>query len=233
MGDIKESILLKLIHKPGLSFSELWNKNIDSNKFAYHLKALEEQGLVKKINDKYELTLKGRQKAGMLDGDTGKVKEAPILCVLIMPIKGDKILLQERLREPMYGYWGIVGGRIEAGMNLTETLKKELEEETDLDGDFEIKGLVVIKTFEKDKLAYTHYHILAKCINVKGELKKEIKEGRNEWVRISEVPKRKMFPDLPKLVEVSQRSKFSILEMNRYMEDKEFKRIEIVNELSL
>lgn len=233
MGDIKESILLKLIHKPGLSFSELWDKNVDSNKFAYHLKALEVEGLVKSVNNKYELTLKGRQKAGMVDGETGKEKQVPIFCVLIIPMNGDKILLQERLREPLYGYWGFIGGRIEAGRNLTETMAHELDEETGLKAEFEVKGLFIVKTFEKKKLAYTHYHILVKAFNVKGKLKTEIKEGRNKWFKIYDVSKLKIFPEIPKLMEVSQRTGFSILETNRYMEDKEFKRIEIVNELSL
>ena len=233
MGDIREGIILKLMHKPRLSFSQLWNKGIDSNKFAYHLKTLEEQGMISKIDNKYELTLKGRQKAGMVDGETGKEKEYPIFCVLIMPMQGDKILLQERLREPIYGYWGIVGGRIEAGRNLTETLEHELEEEAGLKANFEVKGLFVVKTYENHKLAYTHYHILVKAFNVNGKLKTKIKEGRNKWFKISDVPKLKIFPDMPKLIEMAQRKGFSIVEMNRYMEDKQFKSIEIVNEITI
>lgn len=233
MGEIRDKILLKLMHEPRLGFSELWDKSIDSNKFAYHLRTLEEQGLIKKHDNKYELTLKGRQKVSLVDGETGKQKEYPIFCVLIISTKGDKVLLQERLREPMYGYWGVVGGRIEAGKNLSETLKHELDEEAGLKGEFKVKGLFVMKTFEKEKLAYTHYHIVAKAFNVEGELKKEIKEGKNQWFKLSEIPKLKTFPDIPKLIEMLQKPGFTILESNRYMEDKEFKRIEIVNELTL
>ncbi len=233
MGEVREKILLKLMHEPRLGFSELWDKSVDSNKFAYHLKSLEEQGMIRKVDNKYELTLKGRQKVGMLDGETGKEKEYPIFCVLIMPIQGDKVLLQERLREPIYGYWGIIGGRIESGRNLTETLEHELEEEVGLEGEFKVKGLFVVKTFEKQRLAYTHYHILAKAFNLKGKLKTEIKEGKNKWFKILDVPKLKIFPDMPKLIEMAQRKGFSIVEMNRYMENKEFKRIEIVNEVTL
>lgn len=233
MGEIKDKILLELAHKPGRSFSELWDKSIESNKFAYHLKVLEEQGIIKKIDSKYELTLKGKQKAGTLDGETGREKEYPIFCVLIIAVKGDRILLQERLREPMYGYWGVIGGRIESGRNLTETLKHELDEEAGLKGDFEVKGLFVVKTFEGKKLVYTHYHIVAKGFNVEGKLKEEIKEGKNQWSKISDVPKLKIFPDVPKLIEMIQRPGFTILEMNRYMEHGEFKSAEVVNELTL
>ena len=233
MGEIRERILLRLMHEPRLGFSELWDKSVDSNKFAYHLKSLEEQKMIRKVDGKYELTFKGRQNAGWLDGETGKAKQYPIFCVLIMPIEGDKILLQERLREPIYGYWGIVGGRIESGRNLTETLDHELEEEAGLKGEFEVKGLFVVKTFEKQRLAYTHYHILVKAFNVKGKLKSEIKEGKNKWFKVTDVPKLKIFPDMPKLIEMAQRKRFSIVEMNRYMENKEFKRIEIVNEVIL
>lgn len=44
--EIRRKILLRLIHKPGQTFNELWNKEGQSNKFAYHLKRLESDDFI-------------------------------------------------------------------------------------------------------------------------------------------------------------------------------------------
>ena len=46
--NIRKNIFLKLIHKPEAKFSELWDKTMESNAFSYHLKKLENEGLIEK-----------------------------------------------------------------------------------------------------------------------------------------------------------------------------------------
>ncbi|MFW5902666.1 MAG: hypothetical protein ACOCTT_02155 [archaeon] len=45
MSEIQKNIIRKLMHEPKQGFNELWNKEIESNKFAYHLKKLREMDL--------------------------------------------------------------------------------------------------------------------------------------------------------------------------------------------
>ncbi len=46
-----------------------------------------------------------------------------------------KILLVERGKEPLKGYWSIPGGIVETGEKLVEGIRREVAEETGLDVD--------------------------------------------------------------------------------------------------
>ena len=55
---------------------------------------------------------------------------ATIIC-----LKDEKILLARRAFEPAKGEWGLPGGFIELNETLNEAAKRELKEETNLDGE--------------------------------------------------------------------------------------------------
>lgn len=44
-----------------------------------------------------------------------------------------KILLVERAKEPLKGYWSLPGGIVETGENLDASIRREVKEETGLD----------------------------------------------------------------------------------------------------
>lgn len=55
---------------------------------------------------------------------------------VLLKNKEGKILMLKRLEEKygkIYGLWDIVGGRIDAGSGLIENLKREVQEETQLE----------------------------------------------------------------------------------------------------
>jgi len=55
MNKERQNILRKLMHDPGITFNKLWNKEGTSNSFAYHIKILEEDGLIEKKEEKHFL----------------------------------------------------------------------------------------------------------------------------------------------------------------------------------
>ncbi|MBT02156.1 NUDIX hydrolase [bacterium] len=60
---------------------------------------------------------------------------ATIIC-----LKKNKILLARRAFEPAIGEWGLPGGFMELGETLEEAARRELKEETNLDG--EVIGMI-------------------------------------------------------------------------------------------
>ena len=62
-------------------------------------------------------------------------EEGKILILRTSPGKLVKVIRTKGVPKELHekGYWDIPGGRIEEGMSLEETLKKEVEEETGLD----------------------------------------------------------------------------------------------------
>lgn len=224
----KEKILQSLMHHPGTTFNRLWNKEGRSNKFAYHLKSLEEEGLVKKTALGYELTHKGKEQAAYLTGKTGKVEKMPLLAVAIVVVKGNKILLQKRTKEPFYGYWAFPSGKVRFEQYLTEAAQAELKEETGLSCDLELKGLFSSKTYNNKELSYNHQIFIFKGINPTGQLTTKDREGENKWFTKTEIKKLKTFPNIPHFVKIVSGQNFSWLEADRFQEDDVFKGMEIL-----
>ena len=71
----------------------------------------------------------------------------------------DRILLVERGKDPLKGFWSLPGGALEAGETLEEGVMREVREETGL----EIKPLAVLEVFERiirDSHGAPEYHFV-------------------------------------------------------------------------
>ena len=219
---IQQKILSQLIHNKKLRFSDLWDKNVESNKFSYHLKKLEENGLIAKTEEHYSLTSKGKSFAVYLEGETGQQKKQPLNVTVIVPIKNDELLMHQRLKEPFHGYWGFVAGKQKFEVPLSKTAEEELEEEAGLIGNVEYKGLLSTRTFNNDELSYHHNLHVFKCENPIGELKNECREGKNEWMKLGEIGELKVFPDIQNIIKIALNKKQTYLEQDRYQKNDEF-----------
>src|ERR1700733_11014875 len=71
--------------------------------------------------------------------------DRPILGVGALILRGDSILLVERGKEPLKGYWSLPGGVVEVGETLEEAIRREVREETHL----EIEIAQVLEIFER------------------------------------------------------------------------------------
>jgi 8-oxo-dGTP diphosphatase len=230
----RNRILKELTHTPKRSFNQLWANEGPSNTFAYHLQALEKDGLVEKAADgQYQLTLTGKRTVAYNDGSTGHKEPAPIIGVLVVVFDGDNVLLSERTREPFYGYWGMIGGKVKFSQYILEAAAAELKEETGLEADLELKGLFSSKTESDGALAYNHQMFIIKATNPTGALLKETREGRPQWVAIAEVTKHNIFPNVPLSLEIAQSERFLWIEVDRYQENDQFTRMDIRHKKTL
>ena len=74
-----------------------------------------------------------------------------------MIIERDRILLVERGKEPLKGWWSLPGGILETGERLAEAIRREVREETGL----EIEPYEVHEIFERimpDPQGRPEYH---------------------------------------------------------------------------
>lgn len=226
--EIRDEILRKLMHTPGMQFNELWGKDtgeVRSNKFAYHLKLMCDADLIEKRGEKYYLSSQGKSLAVFIDGTTGKKEKQPLVNVVMVVYDGDKILLHQRLKEPFYGYYGFPGAKLHFGETILGCAKRELKEETNLEADVELVGMMNCHTFNDQILSYHHTQFIIKCTNPKGELKEEDREGTFVWASKDEVLSKKLFPDDPFILEQIEKGIFFIVEMDRFQENHEFKDI--------
>src|SRR5260370_41095084 len=77
--------------------------------------------------------------------DGRRYPQRPILGVGAIIIESDRVLLVERGREPLKGYWSLPGGVLEVGEKLADGLSREILEETGL----VIEPLSGVEIFER------------------------------------------------------------------------------------
>jgi mutator protein MutT len=69
----------------------------------------------------------------------------PFLGVGALIFEGGNLLLVERGKEPLKGYWSLPGGIVETGEKLEEAIRREVREETGL----EVEPLSIFEIFER------------------------------------------------------------------------------------
>ncbi|MBW2964683.1 NUDIX hydrolase [Candidatus Woesearchaeota archaeon] len=219
---LQKSVLLKLIHTPEATFTELLGDERDSNKFAYHLGVLEKNSIIEKKDGKYVLSAEGRKLSAFIEGDTGSKALFPTFTHVLIIKDRDKILAQRRLKEPFYGYWGLISGKINFGLNIEECAKRDIEEEAGLKAEHaSFFGVNQSKTFEGDKMIHHHIMFYVELSGISGTMKPQTHKGENRWMTIEEFKSKERFPD-PWFDTVLNAKGFVNIETDRYMKDGRF-----------
>ena len=123
------------------------------------------------------------------------------LAVLCLIQDGDKILLQNRVKEDWTGYT-LPGGHIEIGESFVDAVKREMKEETGL----EILNprLVGIKQFPMKNGNYVegrYVVLLFKATEFTGNVVSS-EEGQMEWIRYDQVSEIDTVDDFEDLLDV-------------------------------
>ena len=103
----------------------------------------------------------------------------------------DRILMAQRGKEPLKGWWSLPGGLLEIGESLDDAVRREVREETGL----EIEPLGVLEIFERimrDASGAPEYHYVLIdyiCRITGGELCAGDDVCAVEWVRRRDLAK--------------------------------------------
>jgi ADP-ribose pyrophosphatase YjhB (NUDIX family)/predicted transcriptional regulator len=184
--EIQINILRVLLFKPEACFTDLNPQNVSTDHFNFHVKRLLELGLIQKNESGlYSLTTTGKEFANRLDTDSKKivVERQAKIGVLIGCVRGDHYLIQQRLKQPFYGYHGFVTGKVKWGETVLETAARELEEETGLSAEIELVGVEHKMDYDQDNnLLEDKYFYVCRATNPKGNLIESFEGGKNLWV---------------------------------------------------
>jgi hypothetical protein len=222
----KLEILEKLAFKPELKFSQLKLREVPSNLLAYYVKTLENQGFIRKKEGKYALTLEGVRKISFLSEKKLEPKQQAILGVIIVVEKGGKYLISRRKKEPFRTYHGFTHGRLNFGEDVLQGARRILLERTGLTGDFELKGMWVVKTLEYKKLMLDHHHYVIKCSNPQGSLNMDNEFFTNKWVSQREFSEIERFKDDDYILGIVKGKDFKLLQAERTF--KKGKEVEVI-----
>ena len=218
---VQAAILKVLSFKPQARFYELNAMGISNDHFTFHTKRLVELGIIVKTeNGLYELTNKGKEFANRFDFDSKEItyeKQAK-LTVVVIGMKGEgtnaKYLVQQRLKQPYYGYYGFVSGKIKYGETVSEAALRELQEEAGVIGDLTLTGIEHKMDYDSNnRLLDEKYFFIFRVENLKGELKETFDGGRNLWCTKREVTQLpEIFDDVIELLEIVQSDRVEFIE---------------------
>lgn len=186
---VQMQIIRELTFSPSIKFSELNVKDLESDKFSYHIRKLLNDGLIKKDkSDKYSLTNKGKLYSSHMDTNTNTIEKQPKSSVLVIVHKKNKqknsLLIHTRTKEPYYNYSGFLSGKIRYGETLEEAALRELEEETGLLGSGYKHHFVLhemVYNFDGDQLEDKFFHIVG-FSDTNGSLLDKSIDGKNRWI---------------------------------------------------
>lgn len=221
LHSVQSGILKVLLFKEQARFSDLNAEKLPSDHFNFHVKKLLDQNLIEKTSEGlYRLTAKGKEFANRFDADSPAmtIEHQAKLGALVVCAKNDsgavKYLVQQRLKQPYYGYYGFITGKIKWGETIEEAAKRELLEETGLSGKPQL-------AYVRHKMDYADNHDLledkfffAQVVrDPAGTLKQQFDGGRNLWLTKQEIAKLPdLFPDVISAIDLVERNEFSFIE---------------------
>lgn len=120
--------------------------------------------------------------------DKRRYPPRPILGVGALILKRNRVLLVERAKEPLKGWWSLPGGAVEAGERLEDAVVREVREETGL----EVKPTRIVEVFERitrDGAGRAEYHYVLidyLCKILGGHPEPHDDVSRAAWVSLAE-----------------------------------------------
>jgi ADP-ribose pyrophosphatase YjhB (NUDIX family) len=213
LHEAQASILKVLLFFPGSTFSALNKTRLSNDHFTFHIKHLVKEEIIEKKGNKYFLTQGGKLYANKLDVDALKMERfgTPSIAVTVKKVIRGKthFLMHHRLKEPLYGYWGFVNGKVRFGEFTKATAKRELLEETGLTGEPKILSVThKMRGPSRDNIKLDHFFFLYVVENATGKLK-NTKEGKNYWKTLDEIRELNTFPGFKLYIDVIANEKYS------------------------
>ncbi len=137
---LQTKVLRELSQHQTRRFSDMMSvTELTSDDFKFHLRKLIKLNLATKNDDGvYELTAKGKELANRFDYDNyTPIRQPKLTTVTFMrkqnPATGEtEYLFQQRLRQPFFHYWGVIGEPVRWGETFEEAATRGLLEQTGL-----------------------------------------------------------------------------------------------------
>lgn len=224
--EVQMKIMRRLLFVPDAHFSDLLKEtDLTSDHFNFHLKKLLEVGYVSKEGDRYGLTRDGKEYANRMDTDEKVIEKQPKISVLLIVENAEgKYLAQQRLKQPYFGFWGRMSGKVRWGETLEQAALRELKEETGLTADFEYAGLYHKMDFETGgDFLEDKYFIVMFGTNPQGNFIADMEGHHNEFLSVEELEaKETVFASIAEISEFARKRQGGFIEKSYHYDPSEY-----------
>lgn len=201
MHPTQVSILRTLRHIPSARYTDLrLPTKLDSDVFKFHLSKLAGMNYVRRLESgKYELTATGKEFANNLSKLQPSIQKQPKLSVAVIAVDntGDttKYLLQQRLRNPYYGFWSCITGPVQWGESFEAAARREFEKQSGVSGQYGVKGFYRKMDFTADDngLLEDKLFVIVEVSDLLGEASNTWSKGANAWMTVQELKLQKHY----------------------------------------
>lgn len=222
LHEAQTSILRELLFVPQAGFAQLQKPTgLTSDHFMFHINRLMEIGFVGKVGrGQYRLTISGKEYANRLDTDERTIERQAKISALVVPVRRRggsgplEYMVQRRLKQPFFGRYGFMSGKIRWGETIEEGAARELREEAGLQADLTLTCLYHKLDYTTDGrlLEDKHFYIL-EAANPQGEFQPEFDSGSNHWHTLEEIEALdNKFPGVLEVIEHTKSSGISLWE---------------------
>lgn len=192
--DTQIAIMRHLLFTPSATFADIQKAtDLTSDHFNFHIKRLVQERYVQKDDRAYSLTGKGKEYANRMDTDENEIEKQPKVSIVVTLERTNaagerEFLYQQRLKNPYYGFWGRLGGKMRWGETVIEAAERELLEETGMTANFEYKLLYHKRDFDKQskRLLEDKIFLCVYATEFSGELIESFEGGHNRWMTQAE-----------------------------------------------
>jgi len=155
---LQTEVLRELSLHPTRRFSDMMAvTGLTSDDFKFHLRKLVKLELVTKNDDGlYELTAEGKELANRFDYDKHipirqpKLTTATFVKRVNAKTGATEYLFQQRLRQPFFHYWGVIGEPIRWGELFEDAAARGVKEQTGLVAPLAFKGFYRQRDLEEE-----------------------------------------------------------------------------------
>ncbi len=133
MHYIQKHILDELRTGEAIRYAQLNREGVESGHFRYHLTELIKGGYIDQLErGLYQLSLKGQHFVDTLSGQRIKPNPMPKVITYTLLMDGDKVILQEKQKQPYLGLINMIGGKLHEGETAEKAAIREVLEKTGL-----------------------------------------------------------------------------------------------------